>query len=148
MSGGADGISHIVEAVKDGDEIVVLSRKFLRLGNAKSDAVREVFAFRRFPGGFDGFVVIIESIDLGLGKGFGHQNGGGTFTAAYVRDSRARIQFLLHLLKRGNPGTDEVGRIPGTKEFFAAMENAVIVLVPAHPRARAEGFGDAWHGGE
>ncbi len=72
MLRGSDRIAHIVQTIENGNEIVVLSGKFLGLGYFEGDSVSDAIAPGVFARRFDGFVVVIESVELGIGKCFGH----------------------------------------------------------------------------
>ncbi len=112
-------------------------------GHLEGDAVGDTFALSRFAGRLDRLVVIVEAEELGLGKGLGHQHGGGALAAANVGHARAGFELLLNAVKRGNPRAHEIGGVAGTEELLAAVKDAVVVLVPAHAGAGAEGFGNA-----
>ena len=66
-------------------------------------------------------------------------------SAAYVGHSRPHLQFLLDVAQGRNPRADKIGGIPRTKEFFATMEDAVNMFMPAHAIAGAERFRDPWN---
>src|SRR5207249_12286625 len=46
VRGSAGGIAHIVQAIKKGDEIVVLARIILRFGNFKTNPIAHAGVFR------------------------------------------------------------------------------------------------------
>ena len=39
VGGGSDGIAHIVQAIEDGDKVIIFARIFFRLGYFEGDAV-------------------------------------------------------------------------------------------------------------
>jgi hypothetical protein len=53
-----------VQAIKKGDEIVVLARIILRLGNFKTNPIARAGVFRALLRRFDGLVVIVEADKL------------------------------------------------------------------------------------
>jgi hypothetical protein len=136
--GGADGIAHVVEAIKNGDEVVAFPRELLRFGHFKRDTVGHAFTLGGFPGALDGFVMVVKTEELGIGEGFGEEDGGGAFATANVGDASPAFKLGLYVLECGDPGADKVGRITGAKEFFATVEDTVVMLVPAHTGAGAK----------
>src|SRR5262249_32360053 len=52
-------------------------------------------------------------------------------TAADVGDVRAGPQFCLHTLERRNPALDQVGRVARAEEALDAVEELVVMLMPA-----------------
>ena len=61
----SDRVAHVMQAIEDRDEIVVLARKLLCLGHLERDAVGDALT----PGGFasrlDRLVVVVESEEIG-----------------------------------------------------------------------------------
>ena len=92
--------------------------------------------------------LIIEAGEPGLWIGLGHEDGRGAFATADIGNPRPSLQFFIYIVERGKPGTDEIGEVAGTKEFFAAVEDTVDVFVPTHAGAGAERVGDARDGRE
>ncbi len=103
MGGGAYRITHVVQAIEDGDEVVVLSRILLGRGLLERNPIGDTCKFGGITGCFDRFIVIIESEELRLRECFCHQDSRSALPAAYVRDPRAGFEFFLHICKRGNP---------------------------------------------
>src|SRR5256886_15443966 len=54
VRGSAGGIAHIGQAIKKGDEIVVLARIILRFGNFKTNPIAHAGVFRALLRRFDG----------------------------------------------------------------------------------------------
>src|SRR5262249_44352998 len=131
--------------IEDGAKIVVLSRELLGLGHLEGDAIGEALGPSGFPSGFDRFVVIVESVEAGVGVGLGHQDGGGALAAAHVGHTRAGLKLLLDAVEGRNPRSYQIGGISGTEELFAAVKYAVGVFMPAHAGARTKRLGNAWH---
>ncbi len=57
---GADRVAHVVQAVEDGDEIVVFAREILGFGDLKLHAVGDAFTLGAFAGRLNRLIVIIE----------------------------------------------------------------------------------------
>ena len=57
MGGGTDGIAHVVQAIENGNEVIILSGKFLGFGDLEGDAISDIFALGRFARARDGLVV-------------------------------------------------------------------------------------------
>ena len=62
--------------------------------------------------------------------------------AADVGHLGARFELLLHPLQRRYPLGHQMGAVARTEEPLGAAEQAVVVLVPAHALAAAEGLED------
>ncbi len=58
--------------------------------------------------------------------------------AADVGDARAGAQLRLDAVERRDPRVDEVGDVAGAEEALGALEQRVVVLVPADAGAGAE----------
>jgi hypothetical protein len=63
-----------------------------------------------------------------------------------VGDPTARVQALLDIAERRDPLRRDVRDVAGPEEGLAAEEDVVVVFVPAHACAGAEGRGDAGFG--
>ena len=63
-------------------------------------------------------------------------------TAADVGDPRARMQLRLDALERRDPGAHQVRVVARPEEPLGALEQAVMVLVPADALAAAERLAD------
>jgi hypothetical protein len=62
--------------------------------------------------------------------------------AAHVGDPGAGLQLALDPVQGRDPAGHQVGGIARAEEPLGAGEQLRVVLVPAHPGAAAEGFGD------
>src|ERR1700722_7247417 len=69
----ADGIAHVVQAIKHRNEIVFFPGKFLGGGHIEADAIDQAVAFSGCACAFNGLVVIIEAEEMRFGEGLGHQ---------------------------------------------------------------------------
>src|SRR3546814_6159901 len=58
---GADGVAHVVQAVEEGNEVVVRAGEFLRGCDLERDAIRDARLFRRALRPFDRSGVIVEA---------------------------------------------------------------------------------------
>ena len=64
MGCGADRITHIVQTIEHGDQVVVFSWKCFGLRDAKVEANLETFLSGSCARALDGFVVIVEAEEL------------------------------------------------------------------------------------
>ena len=55
---------------------------------------------------------------------------------------RAALELVDDAVERGQPGREEVGVVARAEEALAAVEDVVVVLVPADADAAARGLGD------
>src|ERR1700757_5038752 len=138
MAGRADGISHIVQAVEAGDEVIVLAGKGRGRRYLKCDAVAELLLLRDLARSLDRFRVIVEAKELRIGKCFGHENGRCAMSAADVGYARARPQLCLYPFERRDPFAEQMRQIVGAEKSLAPDEEAFLVLVPAKALAGAE----------
>src|SRR5581483_4167621 len=63
IRGRADRIAHVVQAVEESYEIVVLAWEFFCLAYLEADAISDSFALRRFACGVDRAGVIVKAIE-------------------------------------------------------------------------------------
>ena len=92
MFDGAGGVAHVVEAVEAGDEIEGLAGGVWKIIGARGHEGAAVAYARgggELGGEMDGFLVKVESPEMRVGIGLGHENGGSTETAADVGDGAA-----------------------------------------------------------
>src|SRR5208282_1054623 len=137
----ARGVAHVVQTIEERHEVVVLARKRFRAGYFELDAVPYACIARALFGGFDRFVVVIESGKLGFGIGLGHQNRRCAQTTAYVGDPRSAFQFFIYALERRNPRSDEICSIARPKKSFRAHKQFGVMLMPTHSLAGLESLG-------
>jgi hypothetical protein len=84
-----------MQAIEDGDEIVIFAGEFAGFGNLELNAVGYAGALGRGAGALDGGVVVVEADEFGIGIGLGHQDGGRALAAADVRDAGSRLQLFF-----------------------------------------------------
>jgi hypothetical protein len=72
----------------------------------------------------------------------GHQDRRGAVAAADVGDDRAGLQLLDHAVERRQPVGDQMGAVVGGERPLRAVEQVVVVLVPADAAARLKALGD------
>src|ERR1700721_538879 len=148
MSCGADWITHIVQTLEHGDQVVVFSWKCFGLGDAKVEAnLKTLFSGGR-ASALDGLVVIVEAKKLRFWEGFSHQHGGRTLAAPNIGDARAGFELSLDAVQGRNPGTDKVCCIAWPEEFLTAMKHIFIMLIPTHAFAGSEDFGNPGNCGQ
>src|SRR5579884_2433496 len=141
MRRGARGIPHVVQAIEERNEIIVLARIVLGFRDLETDAVGNAGILCALLGGFDGFVMIIEGKKLGLGIMLRHQNGGSAETAADIGHARAVLEFGFNTFERRNPVGDQIGGIAGTEESLSSDKQLRVMLVPAEALTGLEPFG-------
>src|SRR5215470_14829903 len=142
MDCGADRITHVVQTVEHGNQVVVLAWKCFGLRDAKVEANLETLFSGGCAGAFDGFIVIVIAKELRFWKGFSHQHGGRTLAAPNIGDARSGLELSLDAVQGRNPRTDKVCCIAWPEEFLAAMKHIFIMLIPTHPCAGSEGLGN------
>src|SRR4051794_26267117 len=94
-------IAHVMQAVKEGDQIEILLRIALGCRNLetgiRSDAV--------FPGMGHGLLdrtrMKVVADELRLGEGLGHQHGRPAVAAPYVGDFGTTLQLIDDTVERG-----------------------------------------------
>src|SRR5579862_434279 len=148
MGCGTDRVTHIVQTIEHGDQIVVFSWKCFGLGDAKVELNLETLSSGRRAGPLDGFVVIVEAKELRFWEGFSHQHGGRTLAAPNIGDARAGFELSLDAVQRRNPRTDKVCCITWPEKFIAAMKHIFIMLIPTHACAGSESFGNPGNCGQ
>src|ERR1700693_5841873 len=107
MGCGADGITHIVQTIEYGDQVVVLAWKCFGLRDPKVEANLETLFSGGRAGALDGFVVIVKAKELRFWEGFRHQHSGRTLAAPDIGDACAGFQLSLDAGQGGNPRTDK-----------------------------------------
>ena len=137
VTGRADRIAHVVQAVEHGDQVVLA-----RVG-------RRGLGLEPRPLGHPGLLgapagrlqragVGVEAGEARTGKGLGHQHRRGAVAAADVGDPGPPFQLLDDTVQRGQPRGEQVGVVPRPEEAFAALVDVVDVLAPAEARATAD----------
>src|SRR5580700_9430207 len=122
MGCSADRISHVVQTVEHGNQVVVLARKCFGLRDTKVEANLEALFSGGSAGALDRFIVIVKAKELRFWEGFSHQHSGRTLAAPHIGDARASLELGLYTLQRRNPRTYQVGCIAWAEEFLAAMK--------------------------
>src|SRR5438874_8705171 len=131
MACGADRVAHVVQAVEEGYEVVVLARERLRRRGLERDAPRETGALRALASSVDRRLVIIEPDERRARERLAHDDRRGAVAAADVRDTGAALELLAHALEGWDPLIHQVCVVAGAKEALDADEEIRIVLVPA-----------------
>src|SRR4029077_11576871 len=96
MGCGPYRITHVVETIEYGNQVVVLARKLLGLRHAKVEANLNTFSGGDGAGALDGFVVVVESEKLRIWEGFGHQHGRRSLAAAHIGDFGTALELGLY----------------------------------------------------
>ncbi len=122
VASGAGGIAHVVQAIEEGDEIVVASGKLLRFRDLEADTVGDArfFGLRRRPA--NGRLVVIEADKGRSRKRFRHDQGGSAAAATDIGDAAAFLEQGLSPLERGNPFRDKVRGVARPKKAFCSLE--------------------------
>lgn len=142
MRGGADGVAHVVQAVKRRDEVISGIREVGRGGDLEGGTVGEPGVGGSLAGEFDRPLVVVETSHAGVRECGGHQLGRGAQAAADVGHPSACGQLFAHPVQRGQPGRDEVSDIAGAEEPLTAGEHVFAVFVPRDAVPGAERVGD------
>ena len=66
----------------------------------------------------------------------------GAVPAADIRHQRASTELRHDAVERRQPCIDEVGVVTRAKKPLGAVEESMVVLVPAHATPGLEGLGD------
>src|ERR1700730_11726285 len=142
MSCGADRITHVMQTIEHGNQVVVFAWKGFGLRDTKVEANLKTF----FSGGcastLDGFVVVVIAKELRFWERFSHEHGGRTLAAPNIGDTRAGLELSLYAVQGRNPRTDKVCCIAWPEEFLAAMKHIFIMFIPTHAGAGWEGTGN------
>jgi hypothetical protein len=99
MFHGADRIAHVVQAIEEANEVIVLYRVGLCGVDVELHAIVQPRILCRLTRGLDRAGVIFESKETRVGKCLRHQPRGDAVTAADVRDLGAALarRSSLHL---------------------------------------------------
>src|ERR1700739_839978 len=100
MGCGADRITHIVQTIEHGDQVVVFAWKCFGLRDAKVEANLQTLSSGGRSGALDGLVVIVKSKELRFWEGFSHQHGGRTLAATHIGDACAGFELGLYAFQR------------------------------------------------
>src|ERR1700722_1119559 len=138
VPGGGERVAHVVQAVERGGQVVAGAGEIGRGGDLEADPVGDAGVGGALAGDLDRLVVVVRAGEPGVRVFPGEQDGGRPEPAPDVGDFSADLEFGLQAVQRRDPGRDEVGDITGAEELLAAGEDALIVLVPAHPGTGAE----------
>src|SRR5579859_7427492 len=148
MGCGADRITHVVQTIEHGNQVVVLAWKGFGLRDTKVEANLETFFSGSCARALDGFVMIVKAKELRFWEGFGHQHGGRTLAAPNIGDARSGLELSLNAVQGRNPRTNKVCCIARSEEFLAAMKHIFIMLIPTHAGAGSEGLGNPGNSGQ
>src|ERR1700687_3783181 len=148
MGCGADRITHIVQTIEYGDQVVVFAWKCFGLRDAKVEANLETLFSGDCAGGLDGFGVIVEAEELRFWEGFSHQHCRRTLAAPNIGNTRAGLELSPDAVQGRNPRTDKVCCIAWPEEFLAAMKHIFIMLIPTHACAGSERLGNPGNCGQ
>src|SRR5262249_22941341 len=132
MGRGADGVAHIVQRIEDRHEIVALARIVFGRGDLKAYPVGNPCLSRTRPRRFDRCLVVIEAREVGVWVGLGHQDGRGAVAAANVDYARSGLELSFDAIERRDPARHKVGGIAAAEKALDAVEELVLMLVPAH----------------
>src|SRR5260370_16327696 len=130
MGWRADRITHIMQTIEHGNQVVVLPWKGFGLRDAKVEANLEALFSGGGAGALDGFVGIVEAKELRFWEGFSHQYGGRTLAASNIGDARARLELSLDAVQGSNPRTDKVCCIAWPAASPPAMKHTFIIPLP------------------
>ena len=137
MSCHAYGIRHVVQAVKERDDVVALTT--VRGGVCDLEAsIGDAGRCGALLGGVDRRWVIVDADERRLRKRLGHQNRAGAMTAADVGDQRALREFVHGAIECRQPRRQEVDVIAGAEETLGPVEQALVMLAPLHALSSAK----------
>ena len=139
---GADGVAHVVQAVEHAHQVVAVAGILLCRVCRERDPIIDARFLGRLVCALDRRCVVVEAEEFGVGERLGHDDRRRSVAAADVGDLGAAFELLLHSIQGRNPLADQVGAVAGPEEPLGPAEQPVIVLVPAHALAAAEGLED------
>ena len=138
----AERVGHVVHAVEQRHEVVVAGEPVGRHG-VEADAVGEPLGLRLLACEGDGRLVVVGADEEGGGVGPRHDAGRRAQPAADVGHLRAAAQPVVQPGQRRDPLGRQVGQVAGPEEPLGALEQVLVVLVPAHAGAGPERLGQA-----
>src|SRR3954468_7531412 len=134
----ANGIAHVVQAVKEANEIVTTRRIALRRVHVEGHALAESGLLCHLSRGFDRALVVIKAEKAGVRKRLRQQSRRYPTSATNVGDLRAALELFDHAIKRGQPFLHEMVLVAGAEEAGRAAEQAFAAPVPADALAALE----------
>ena len=111
-------------------------------GDLEPAAVRDPGLAGASVGGVDRVRMRVEADEARRRIGLRHDDRRGAVAAADVGDARAGPQPRLHAVEGRDPRLDQVAEIRRAEEPLDAVEERVVVLVPADALAGAERLGE------
>jgi hypothetical protein len=126
-----DRVTHVVQAVEEADEVVILARVVLRARFGELRVPGDALGLGDLLRPLDRRVVVVEPVDRGLRIRLRHQDRRDPVPAADVGHLGAGAELVLGLLERGDPLIDQVRPVAGAEELLGADEQVGVVFVPA-----------------
>jgi len=134
----ASGVAHVVEGVEHRHEVVAAARVRVRGGDLERHAVGDAGLLGAPAGDLDRGLVRVIAVEPGARKRLCEQDRGQAVTAADVGDESPGAQLLLDAVERRNPLVDQARAVDDAEQALDAVEEVVVVLVPAEPAAGPE----------
>jgi hypothetical protein len=115
MPGSGERIAHVVQAIERGGQIVAGAGETGRGSDLEADPVRDAGVGGPLAGDLDRLVVIVRAGEPGVQVLLGQQDRGRAEPAADVGYPGAGPELVLHIVKRRDPGRDQVGDVAGAR---------------------------------
>jgi hypothetical protein len=122
MSGDADWVAHVVQAVEEADQVEG-ARTGLGVGHCEGSALGYACLGGSAPRDLDRRLVVVKPRCLGPGKRMGKHHGGRAVAAAHVGDACARLELGGHAVEGLDPA-GQLGAVAGAKEPLGPGEQA------------------------
>ncbi len=148
MLRGTERVAHVVQAVEAGHQVVPVARELLRTGDLEAHPIGDPGLGGALARLVDRAVVVVGADERRGREGLRHQHRAGAVPTADVGHPGALLELGLGAVEGGDPLGHQVGEIARAEELLAAVEDLLVVLVPAHTRAGAVGLLHPWHGGQ
>src|SRR5580698_7217598 len=142
MAGGTSGIAHIMQAIEEGHEILVLPWIGLCWRYLEGHTVGDSGGLGLLPCPLDRFGVVVEAEESRFGIRLGHQDRRSPVTATHVGNLCASSQFGFDPVQSRNPARGEISQIAWPEKTLASFKQAFLMFVPSEAFAGTEDFGE------
>ena len=132
MAGNGDGVAHVVQAVKAGDQVIVQAGESFGGGYFEAQPVSHPGLLGELTCMRDRAVVVVKAGHAGVRVSLADDQARGAMAAADVGYPASALQPVVDADERGDPGAQQIRAVSRLEEPSAAFEHVVAVLVPAH----------------
>ena len=100
MFRGPHRVTHVVQAIEEAHQVMVMPRVVLGTGLLEAHTPRQPRLAGTLVGGDDGRPVVVVADEGGCRERLGHDQRRSTVPTAYIRHLGARLQLGYHALQR------------------------------------------------